>query len=307
MTISRIQARMPAILRIHREEIQMAIVNTSFSTSNSTIFNAINTMLSTSIRQISSGLRVNSSADDPSSISLIKNLNSSMRGLNQAITNAETTGSFLDTASVAIEEIRDKLLDMRDLALTAQNGVTLTASDRAALNASFSALRDDITALANEVKFGNRKVLDGTFAGGKSVMIGIDTWMTLVLPSMMASAIAGGTNSLIGANITLSSVANATSSVDRIDIALDYVNSISLTVGVQQNRVSGIIDDLESINVSYSYSFDNIAGADMAEAASNFAKYSLMLNSATAVAAQTFNLTNNIIGILDLWNQRSSD
>jgi flagellin len=145
--------------------------------------NALSTsgnQLQTSLQQLSTGLRINTAADDAAGYAIVQGMTSQIDGLNQASQNANDGVSLAQTASGAMQEITNDLQSMRDLAVESLNASNSSA-DRSDLNAQFSQLMNDINSVSSQTQFNGVNLLDGSFQGatfqvganaGQSITIG---------------------------------------------------------------------------------------------------------------------------------------
>lgn len=117
--------------------------------------------LATALERLSSGLRINTAADDPGGLSISESLRSQVRGLNRAAANALDGISLLQTASAGLTEITSILQSMRELAVSAADG-TKTAGDRAAIQAEISEYLAQIDSLAANTEFNTKSLLNGS-------------------------------------------------------------------------------------------------------------------------------------------------
>src|SRR5580700_11876808 len=120
--------------------------------------------LSTALQQLSSGLRINTAADDAAGYAIVQGMTSQIGGLNQAAQNANDGVSLAQTANGALQEITSDLQTMRDLAVESLNA-TNSSQDRADLNQQFSQLQADINNVASTAAFNGVNLLDGSFQG----------------------------------------------------------------------------------------------------------------------------------------------
>ncbi|MGB4484243.1 MAG: flagellin, partial [Pseudomonas veronii] len=120
--------------------------------------------LATSMQRLSSGLRVNSAKDDAAGLAIAERMNTQVKGLTVAARNANDGISLSQVAEGALGKVSDMLQRMRELTVQAGNA-TNSKSDRAALQAEVSQLRDEIDRVAKQTSFNGTKLLDGTFAG----------------------------------------------------------------------------------------------------------------------------------------------
>ncbi|MEJ5186905.1 MAG: flagellin, partial [Candidatus Geothermincolales bacterium] len=125
-------------------------------------------LLSKSLERLSSGLRINRAADDAAGLSISEKLRSQVRGLQQAVRNAQDGISLIQTAEGALQETHAILQRMRELAVQAANG-TLSDADRAAIQSEVSSLIDEVTRIAESTKFNGEALLNGGLGSSISV------------------------------------------------------------------------------------------------------------------------------------------
>lgn len=118
--------------------------------------------LSTSLQRLSSGLRINSAKDDAAGLSISERMTAQIRGLNQAVRNANDGVSLAQTAEGSLNGMSDILQRIRELAVQSANE-TNSASDRAALQGEVSNLTAELDRLSVTTQFNGRNLLDGTF------------------------------------------------------------------------------------------------------------------------------------------------
>jgi flagellin len=122
---------------------------------------ATDNALSKSLERLSSGFRINRAADDAAGLAISEKLRAQVRGLAQAIRNAQDGISMIQTAEGALNEVHAMLQRMRELALQAAND-TLSAEDRAAINQEIQQLRAEIDNVSGRTTFNGKKLLDGS-------------------------------------------------------------------------------------------------------------------------------------------------
>ena len=133
-----------------------------------------------SIQKLSSGLRINSAADDAAGLAISEKMRSQIRGLDQAESNAQDGISLLQTAEGALQQTTDILQRMRELVIKAQNTGVLTDDDRTSISNELSTLRDEIDRISTSTTFNGKKLLDGTMAAKGTVETGKLTSATRV-------------------------------------------------------------------------------------------------------------------------------
>lgn len=127
------------------------------------ILNMNNSNLAKSTQRLSSGLKINSAADDAAGLSIAKKMNAQIRGLQQANNNAEDGISLLNIADGAMTEVHDILQRMNELCVQSANG-TNSSSDRSYIQTEINGLVEEIDRIANTTQFNAQNLLDGTFA-----------------------------------------------------------------------------------------------------------------------------------------------
>src|SRR5882762_10640504 len=138
--------------------------------------------LATSLQQLSSGMRINTAADDAAGFAITQSMTSQINGINQAGRNANDGVSLAQTASGALQEVTNDLQTMRNLAVQSLNA-TNSATDRADLNAQFQQLKKDIDSVASQTQFNGVNLLDGSFQGA-SFQVGANAGQTITVSSI---------------------------------------------------------------------------------------------------------------------------
>ncbi|TAA40329.1 MULTISPECIES: flagellin [Corallincola] len=141
--------------------------------------NQSNSALGTNFERLSSGLRINSAADDAAGLQISNRLTSQINGLNIATRNANDANSLSQTAEGALQESTNILQRMRDLSIQSANG-TFSDSDRGALQEEVNQLQDELDRIADTTTFGDRKLLDGSF-GTESFQVGAQAFETVAV------------------------------------------------------------------------------------------------------------------------------
>jgi flagellin len=221
------------------------VLNTNYSSllaQNSLSTNG--SKLSTALQQLSSGMRINTAADDAAGYAIVQGMTSQIDGLNQAARNANDGVSLAQTAQGGLNEITNDLQTMRDLAVQSLNA-TNSAQDRADLNQQFSQLAADINNVASTASFNGVNLLDGSFQGA-TFQVGANVGQTITVSSVASAQTSalgtlytavGGTAAAMTAgqtgSLTVGGVATATFTVTG-NAATD-----AKTVAAAINQISG--------------------------------------------------------------------
>lgn len=185
----------------------MTVINTNISSLNAQYsMTKLEKDLESSMLRLSTGLKVNSAADDAAGLAIVNRMESQIRGLQMAIKNANDGISMVATAEGSMEEISNMLQRMRELALQASNSVN-NVQDREALNAEVSQLIVEIDRIANQTTFNDQAILNGSYAG--QIQVGKDANQTVGFNVADVSAGSLGRTGLIN-----SSLANVSASAE---------------------------------------------------------------------------------------------
>ena len=120
--------------------------------------------LSTSVRRLSSGLRIGTASDDAAGLAIRELMRSDIAALNQGARNANDAISLIQTADGALSVIDEKLIRMKELAMQAATG-TYNSDQRLIIDSEFQAMASEITRIANATDFNGIHMLNGSLAG----------------------------------------------------------------------------------------------------------------------------------------------
>ena len=172
----------------------MTVINTNVNALFSQNAMKVNNRnLSAAMEQLSTGQRINSAKDDAAGLAITNTMTSNIRGLSQAVRNANDAISMLQTADGALNESAEMLIRMRELGILAQND-TYSTAQRVAMNDEFSALQSEITRIADNTQWNKMSLLNGDGGNGG----GADSWQFQV---------GANTNQTITVTISISSIA----------------------------------------------------------------------------------------------------
>ena len=176
------------------------VINTNIASLNAQRnLNSSQGALQTSLQRLSSGLRINSAKDDAAGLAISERFTAQIRGLNQAVRNANDGISLAQTGEGALAETVNNLQRIRELAVQSAND-TNSASDRASLQGEVTQLVAEIQRIATTTQFNGQNILDGSFTSAK-FQVGANANQTINV------SIGSAESTNIGAN-TGSSIAN---------------------------------------------------------------------------------------------------
>jgi flagellin len=221
--------------------------------------------MSTSMQRLSTGLRINSAADDAAGLSISTRMTSQVRGLTQAIRNANDGISVVQTAGGALEEVTNMLQRMRELSVQSVSD-SYNADDRKAADAEVQQLKSEIDRIASTTQFNNMNILDGSFKD-KVLQIGDKGTQTMKIAVASAkTADLGGTSADTGANTLVSGRINfGTATTDDIKDGQIKINNVALkafTAGTDD--IGDIVADINAKVPGVKASAFNAVVADVA-------------------------------------------
>lgn len=276
----------------------MSVINTNIQSQvGINNLRVTNLGISTALERLSSGYRINKSADDPSGLAIATLQTAQIRGLRTAVQNAEDTINLIQTADGALKETDSILQRMRDLAVRAANQAVLTTADQAKLNAEFQALMSELDRKASAVTFNTKKILDGTTAlkTGAVAQIGpnnaTEYRLTITIPDTQPAALSISTQKI-------TSVKVAQSAITKISRAINSVAAMRSNLGVTQRRLGHIINDLTAEDINISAARSRIQDTDFAAEISNFTKLQILQQSGTAILAQANAQPQSVLQLL---------
>ena len=248
---------------------------------------------------LSSGLRINRASDDAAGLAVSEKLKNQVRGLNQAQRNAQDSISLIQTAEGALTETHSLLARMRELAVQSSND-TLTASDRANLNAEFTQLQAEVDRIATSTQFNTALLLNGSgTATALTFQIGANNGDTLALAidGTQASVLNVAFNSANGvAGVAYQSSASAVISI--LDTAVNVVSEDRAELGAVQNRLESTIRSLAVASENTSAANSRIADADIAQSMSEMVRSQILQQAGVSVLAQANQAPSLVLQLL---------
>lgn len=252
--------------------------------------------LSTATQDLSSGLKINSAADNAAGYAIATRFQTQIGGLGQASTNASDAINLAQTAGSALSQITSNLQSIRDLAVQSANG-TYQASDRAAINTSVQQYLSEITRIANQTTFNGTNVLNGS-VGQLSFQIGANVGQAINVQLGQ-----GATTSQIG---QISEVSTADISGAFVDASGNSGQSISLSglsiegadgtvvslSGASANSAQGVADAINAAGVAGVSAAVNASGGINIYSTGELAVSGSAL---TGAAGTAFNLTTGAV------------
>jgi len=278
----------PGMLNQTGKDTMALTVNTNLASMNTVAkVNQTNKGLQKTLGRISSGLRINSAADDAAGLGVAENLDAASRSMNQAMRNTNDGISVVQTAEGAANEVANIIKRMRELAVQSASE-TLDNGERAYIQDEFAQLSEEVDRIANVTEFNGTALADGTNAT-INVQVGInntaDDQIAITLGDLTAATL--GVNT---AAINLGTATGASAALPALDTALDSVNAYRSEFGAVQNRLESSLRNLENTDQNLAAAESQIRDADFAQEASEMAKYQVMQQAGVAALSQAKNI-----------------
>jgi flagellin len=276
-----------------------------------------NRSLSNAMEQLSTGKRINSARDDAAGLAISSRMSAQIRGLDQAVRNANDGISLLQTAEGSLVEITNMLQRMRELSVQAAND-TYSSSDRSSLNLEYVQLTEEINRVAQNTDWNGMPILNNSNEEGRRIgtggtaldptlegeevrhvkfQVGANAQQTISVvfrdfsfpvgedaDEPAVDSIFSGSARLNNTNIT--DAANANSAIVALDNAINRVNDERALYGAVVNRLTYAGDNLTSVSQNTTESRSRILDTDYAKASSELSRTQIIAQAATAVLAQ---------------------
>lgn len=255
-----------------------------------------------SMRNLSSGMRINNAGDDASGLAVSEKMRSQVRGLRQAERNAEDGLSFVQTAEGFLNQITEMVQRVRVLAIQSANGI-YSPEDRQMVQVEVSALVDEIDRVASQAEFNKFRLFDGQFARGSKVG---SMWFHLGPNANQRERLFIGTMTARALKfegvdqkpVSISTPDKANNVIGLADAAITRINKQRSDLGAYYNRLEqsakGLMNTYENMQASES----RIRDADMAEEMVELTTKQILLQSGTAMLAQANLKPNSVLRIL---------
>ena len=266
--------------------------------------NKTQALLNKNIQRLSSGLRINSAADDTAGSAMATRMTNQIRGMHQANQNSRDANNLLATAEAGLNDISDLLAQTRELSVQAATD-TLNDTDRDSIDLEFQSLKNELSRIANVTEHNGMNVLNGTYQatgeaatdlrGHWKIQIGADNDADSQHEISIMNATDVGLE-IAGSNVQ--TVDNARTAVTALDKAIDEVNLERSSIGSEQNRLQFTMSNLTSTINSIETARSHIEDVDYASEMSELAKNQILVQSSTAMLAQANMVSQNILQLL---------
>jgi flagellin len=249
--------------------------------------------VSTAMQRLSSGLRINTAADDAAGYAISQGLTSQVNGLDQAGRNVGDATSMVQTAASSLNDIQSMLQRIRELAVQYQNGSN-QASDHTAIQGEVDQLTSEINRQRGAVAFNGQNLLDGSAgtSGTVTFQVGANQQdqMTATFADIEGATGLTGSNGFTwsgGSHVfDLSALTTAGTALSDLDNAISAVSTQAATLGAVQNRLQYTSDAISATEENESAANSRIQDVDMASEMTTMTQQQILQQAGTAMLAQ---------------------
>jgi flagellin len=268
--------------------------------------------MSSSLEKLSSGLRINKAADDAAGLSISQGLQSQIGGLQVASRNAQDGVNVVQTADGALSESGAILQRMRELSVQAANGGSQDADAQTAADTEFQQLSSELDRISSSTKFGSQSLLGGSYTGdfqvdsqsftanaSSRISVDLSTAAITTIGTNSSTSITGlDSAGLQLTGLDLKSTANATATMDKLDLAIKGVSTVRATLGAYQNRFEHTINNINVAVENLSASKSAITDTDMAKEMTAFTKSQILQSAGTSMLSQANQAPQSVMKLL---------
>jgi flagellin len=273
------------------------VVNTNLSALDA--YNNVNSTdnaMTKAISELSSGLQIQTAADNPAGYVVSQALEAQSNGYQQAIANAQNGVSLIQTASGALNQISSILQTMDQLALSSANGATNDSNSLNANEQEFAALQNQIDQIANTTSFGTTTLLDGTFTGQVLQVGAFDNTNQQITLSIAAATT--GALGVAAASVNISLATAAQAAVASVQAAINTVASIEASVGAIQNQLQAVVANLTVGQQNLTAAYSGLVDVNFAQETTAFTTDQILMQSGVAMLSQAQQTPSLVLKLL---------
>ncbi|GAB6034258.1 flagellin N-terminal helical domain-containing protein [Galenea microaerophila] len=273
------------------------VINTNMGSENAVrLLDQTSRSQKTSMERLTSGLRINHTADDAAGKAVVTRMDSQVRGTDMAIRNSQDGINLIQTVDGATEEVVNMLQRIRELGIQAAND-TYTSVQRAQMNQEVTQLKSEIDRVASTTKFKGINLMN---VSGSTAKLSIHAgWETDSVNQINISLINMRTSALgISAGNTISTQSKALLTVSQVDKAISKINTSRAKWGATQNRFEHTIANLQNVNENIKNSRSQIQDADFARESANLARTQVLQQAGMSMLSQSNQQAQQVLQLL---------
>ncbi len=248
-----------------------------------------------STEKLSSGYKINRAADDAAGLAISEKMRRQVRGLTQAVANAQDGISSVQTAEGALGEVHDMLQRMNELAVKAGTD-TLQKTDREYIQAEINALITEIDRVSATTTFNEQALLDGSFTG-KKLQVGAEAASSNQI-QMDISAMTAASLGVSAISIATSDGSNARAAISTIKTALEKVSKQRSDLGAIQNRLEHTVKNLDNVVENTQAAESQIRDTDMATEMVRYSNNNVLAQAGQSMLAQANQSNQGVLSLL---------
>ena len=260
---------------------------------------ATQSALAASVGRLSSGMRINTAADDAAGLGISENLKANIRSLAQAQRNANDGISMSQVAEGSMNDMQGIVSRMRELSVQSANS-SLGDTERGYIQTEFTQLSQEINRISSVTDFNGQKLLDGSASAGLTFQIGVQNTandrLSMSITRLTTSTL--GSTSLSIASASLSTAANAQVAIGTFDRAIQQLSQARAKVGATQNRMTVTVSNLAVAQENLTAANSRIRDVDVANETANLTKSQILSQAGLAVLAQANQLPQSALSLL---------
>jgi len=246
-----------------------------------------------STEKLSSGYKINRAADDAAGLAISEKMRRQVRGLTQAVANAQDGISCVQTAEGALNEVHDMLQRMNELAVKAANG-TNQSEDMKYIQLEVAQLKSEIDRVSTTTTFNERKLLDGKFTS-VALQVGAEGISSNTIKVTIGSI---STSGLSLTSTSVSTQAKAQSAISQIKSAISSLNETRAKLGAVQNRLEHTINNLNNVVENTTAAESQIRDTDMASEMVKYSNNNILAQAGQAMLAQANQSNQGVLSLL---------
>ena len=269
------------------------VINTNVGSLNATRqLDSSSRDLSVSMERLTSGLRINSAADDAAGLAVATNMTTQIMGTDMAARNANDGISMAQTIDGASEEMTNMMQRQRELAIQSLNG-TYSAENRGAMDAEFNALSAELTRIASTTKFNGIEIMNT--AVSTNLQVG---WEDNANDSINLTTIGGAAIATDVTALGVDTSANAALAITGLNTSLSTLSTARSGVGAVQNRLEYAVSNLQNLSENTSAARSGIQDADFAKESADLAKNQVLQQAGMSMLSQANQSSQNVLALL---------
>ena len=277
----------------------MSVINTNVKSIVAQNAMTVNSRaMSKAMEQLSTGKRINGAADDAAGLAISEKMTAQIRGLNQAVRNANDGISMIQVAEGATIEVTNMLQRMRELAVQGLND-TNALVDTNAIKTEYQQLGKEIQRISNNTEWNTKKISDGSTSSAV-YQVGANSSQTISIAFSDIKALSGLSAVMSAADAaSAGSVADfAGTTLSNLDTAINAIGTYRSTLGATINRLNYAADNLQNVSTNTSASRSRIQDTDYAQATTELARTQIIQQAATAMLAQANQQPQSVLSLL---------